>query len=86
MMPWPLQEFNPLQALVAVLQLPLPLQLLTPAQCIMGAVVAVVVVEVVVCVSANAAEVNNAATAVAMTMPVCFVIISTSPCKSKLSE
>ena len=33
LIPWPLQEFWPLQVLVAVLQAPLPLQELTPLQC-----------------------------------------------------
>ena len=79
-MPLPLQEFNPLHALVAVLQELWPLQLLTPAQCTIGAGVAeAAAVDSVICVSASAAVVNKAATAVAMTIPVCFMLIRTSP-------
>lgn len=69
--PCPLQEFWPLQELVAVLQEPWPLQLLIPEQCTVAAGAGVVAVVV----WAKTAVAIKPATVVAMIIPVVLAFI-----------
>ena len=64
--PWPLQEFWPLQALCALLHAEVPLQELTPSQCILASSALA---------TETAAVLNRRAAAVAIAAPVTVIFM-----------